>query len=167
MTALCLCLAGACVWDYRHGRIPNCLLALTAAAGAAWRFWSGGPPGAVSYAGEGALVIALLYPFFKIGAVGAGDVKLLGVAAGYLPSERVLYFLFFSLLIGAIISLVKMWRDNSFARRWRHLREYLADVAEAGSWRPYLKKEGDGRREGVCMSGPVLAGILLYLGGVY
>lgn len=167
MTALCLCLAGACVCDYRHGRIPNCLLALTAALGMAWRFWSGGPPGAISYVGEGALVIALLYPFFKIGALGAGDVKLLGVAAGYLPFDRVLYFLFFSMLVGAIISLYKVWRQGNYLCRWSRFWKYLADVAKAGALLPYLKREEEERREGVRMAGPVLAGLLLYLGGVY
>ena len=38
--------------------------------------WDGGVPGALSYLGQAALVMALLYPFFKIGGLGAGDVKL-------------------------------------------------------------------------------------------
>ena len=49
-------------------------------------------------------VIALLYPLFKISAVGAGDVKLLGAAAGYFPFEKIFLFAFVSLLIAAIIS---------------------------------------------------------------
>ena len=82
LAALCVFLAAACSFDYRDRRVPNGLILLMAAVGMAWRFWGGGPWGAVSYAGKAALLMALLYPFFKIASVGAGDVKLLGVTAG-------------------------------------------------------------------------------------
>ena len=166
MAALCVFLAAACSFDYRDRRVPNGLILLMAAVGMAWRFWGGGPWGAVSYAGKAALLMALLYPFFKIASVGAGDVKLLGVTAGSLPREKILVFLFCSLLIAAIISLLKMWKENSFGRRLGHLFRYLTDVAEKGSWQIYLKKE-DAQGAGICLSGPVLASVLLYLGGVY
>ncbi len=166
MTALCVLLTAACGYDYKDGRIPNALIVLAAAVGVMWRFCRGGPPEMLPCFGGAVLIMVLLYPFFKIGSVGAGDVKLLGVAAGYFPFEKVLVFLFFSLLIAAMISLLKMWKENSFGRRLGYLREYLARVAQEGSWQPYPEK-GDGRGTGICLSGPVLASVLLYLGGVY
>lgn len=166
MAALCVFLAAACSYDYRDKRIPNGLILLMAAAGAVWRFWDEGPSGALSYAGEAALFMAALYPFFKIASVGAGDVKLLGVTAGYLPPEKILTFLFCSLLIAAMISLWKMWKEKSFGRRLRHLAGYLEAVAKNGVWQTYLKKE-DAQDAGICLSGPALASVLLYLGGVY
>ena len=167
MGVLCVFLAAACGYDYREKRIPNYLIILTAVFGAVWRFRQGAFPEAVLYFGEAVLVMALLYPFFKIGAVGAGDVKLLGVTAGYLPFQKILYFLFFSLLIAAIISLIKMRKENSFGKRLKYLREYFGNVAVSGSWQLYLKRQEDKHVSGICLSGPVLAGILLYLGGVY
>ena len=140
MAALCVFLAAACSFDYRDRRVPNGLILLMAAVGMAWRFWGGGPWGAVSYAGKAALLMALLYPFFKIASVGAGDVKLLGVTAGYMPPEKILVFLFCSLLIAAIISLLKMWKENSFGRRLGHLFRYLTDVAEKGSWQRRMRR---------------------------
>lgn len=166
MAALCVCLAAACGYDYRDRRIPNGLVLLMAAAGMAWRIWDGGLSGAAFYVGEAALLMALLYPFFKIASIGAGDVKLLGVTAGYLPSEKILTFLFCSLLIAAMISLLKMWKEKSFGRRLGHFVGYLSAVAKKGGWQLYLKKE-DAQGAGVCLSGPVLASVLLYLGGIY
>lgn len=167
MGALCVLLAAACGYDYRYRRIPNGLIVLMAAMGLTRRLWSGGPPGMLSYAGEAVFAAAMLYPFFKIGSVGAGDVKLLGAAAGYFPSEKILIFLFFSLLIAAVISLLKMWKQNSFRRRLGHLWGYLSEVVQKGSWQLYLKKEENARAEGICLSGPVLVSVLLYLGGAY
>lgn len=166
MTALCVLLTVACGYDYRDRRIPNYLIVLTAAVGVIWRYRRGGPPEMLPCFGGAVLIMVLLYPFFKIGSVGAGDVKLLGAAACYFPFEKVLIFLFFSLLIAAVISLLKMWKENSFGRRLGCLREYLARVAQEGSWQPYPKKE-NGQGAGICLAGPVLASVLLYLGGVY
>ncbi len=167
MAVLCALLAAACGYDYRCGRIPNGLIVLTAAMGIMAGLRRGGPPGMLSYAGEAVFAAAVLYPFFKIGSVGAGDVKLLGAAAGYFPSEKVLIFLFFSLLIAAVLSLLKMWKQNSFGRRLERLREYFSEAVQNGSWQLYLKKGQNAKAEGICLSGPVLVSVLLYLGGAY
>lgn len=160
-------LAAACGYDYRDRRIPNGLVLLTAAAGAVWRFWREGLWGVFSWLAAGAMVMALLYPLFKVGAVGAGDVKLFGVTAGFLPSGKILYFLFFSLLVAAMISLIKMWKEKSFVRRWGHLAAYLEEVSRSGRLQLYLKKEEDRGAAGICLSGPILLSVLLYVGGVY
>lgn len=167
MAALCILLAAACGYDYRRKRIPNFLIAFMAVLGVGWRFWESGVCGALSYLGEAVLIMCLLYPFFKIGSIGAGDVKLLGVSAGYLPCSRILMFLFVSLLISAMISLLKMWKESSMRERMRYLFAYLADVARSGNWRLYLENEREKQAVGICLSGPVLLSILLYWGGVY
>ena len=167
LAALCIFLAAACGYDYRRKRIPNVLIALMAILGVGWRFWESGVHGALSYFGEAVLVMCLLYPFFKIGSIGAGDVKLLGVSAGYLPSSRILMFLFISLLISAMFSLFKMWKESNIRERIGYLIAYLTDVARSGSWHLYLEEGEEKAAVGICLSGPVLLSILLYLGGVY
>lgn len=167
MAALCIMLTAACGYDYKRKRIPNYLIALMAVLGVGYRFWESGIDGALSYFGEAALIICLLYPFFKIGSIGAGDVKLFGVTAGYLPFSRILTFLFISLLISAMISLFKMWKESNIRERIRYLSAYLADVARSGCWRLYLEDLREKQEVGICLSGPVLISILLYWGGVY
>ena len=167
LAALCILLAAACGYDYRRKRIPNILIVSMAVLGVGWRFWEGGARGALFYLGEAVLAMCLLYPFFKIGSIGAGDVKLLGVTAGYLPVSRILMFLFVSLLISAMISLFKMWKESNIRERMHYLFAYLADVARTGRWRLYLENEREKQAVGICLSGPVLLSILLYWGGVY
>lgn len=167
MAALCILLTAACGYDYRRKKIPNFLIAFMAVTGVGWRFWESGIYGALSYFGETVLIMSLLYPFFKIGSIGAGDVKLLGVSAGYLPFSKILIFLFISLLISAMISLLKMWKESNIRERFRYLTAYLADVAKSGRWKLYLENDTEKRAVGICLSGPVLISILLYLGGVY
>lgn len=167
LVTLCVLLVAACCYDYKDNRIPNYLLIWMALLGVGWRFWDQGVPGALSYLGQAALVIAFLYLFFKIGCLGAGDVKLFGATAGYLPVGKILAFLMCSLLIAAVISLVKMWRKDDFFERMRYLAGYVAAVVKSGSWRLYTKDVKGRRKAGICLSGPVLASVLLYLGGVY
>lgn len=86
------------------------------------------------------MLVVMLYPFFKIGALGAGDVKLFGVCSGYLSHNRILYFLFFSLLIAAIFSLINLMAKRNFK---------------------------DYRKTRIPLAGPVFCSVLLYIGGVY
>ncbi|MCI9438510.1 MAG: prepilin peptidase [Lachnospiraceae bacterium] len=166
MAALCVLLTAACGYDYRDRRVPNYLILLTAISGIGWRSWNG-MSGVLFYLGQALLVMLLLYPFFKIGGLGAGDVKLLGVTAGYLPFEKVLAFLFCSLFVAAVISIIKMWRNHTFRDRMRYLTGYLTEVIAGRRWQLYRDVKGERHSAGICLSGPVLISILLYLGGVY
>ena len=163
LAALCVLLTAACGYDYRKRRIPNYLIAAAAFLGAGWRFLSEGGGGIFSFGAEAALIMCLLYPFFRIGAVGAGDVKLLGVTAGFLPFEKILWFLFFSM----IFSMVRFMKQKDAKERLEYLLAYLAGVAVSGRWRLYMEDAEERRRTGICLSGPVFLSLLLYLGGVY
>ena len=110
LAALCVFLAAACGYDYRQRRIPNYVILGMTIAGIGWRMYDERAPGALWYLGQAVLVMAVLYPFFKTGGLGAGDVKLIGVTAGYLPAEKILGFLFCSVLVAALISLFKILR---------------------------------------------------------
>lgn len=167
MALLCVLLAAACCFDYRYKKIPNYLIAATIVLGIFWRFRQGGAWEVLSCMGEAVLVMCLLYPLFKIGAVGAGDVKLLGAAAGYFPFKKVLVFLFLSLLIAAVVSLVKMVKKRYFLERIEYFLDYLRDVVESGRIKLYLQNEQDRGAVGICLSGPVLVSVLLYMGGIY
>ncbi len=167
MVALCLFLVVACGFDYRWRKIPNFLILMIAMVGVLQHWSVSGMEGVLWYLGTVLLVAAMLYPIFKIGSLGAGDVKLLGVTAGYFPFKKILTFLFVSLLIAAMISLVKMWKKNNFTERLRYLFAYLADVCRSGNYKLYLENEADRRAVGICLSGPVLLAVLLHWGGFY
>lgn len=168
MTALCLFLMSAVYYDYSRGKIPNPLLVVMLLVGAGQSFWSGGAAGGGAFLAATMIVTALLYPLFMIGTVGAGDVKLLGICAGYFPWNKILYFLFFSMLVAAIFSLIKLWKMKNAKERFLYLGEYLMEVAQTKKWRLYMENERELKAAaGLCMSGPIFVSALLYMGGVY
>ena len=167
LAVLCIFLAAACGFDYRKGRIPNALILLMAVAGAMVRCREEGVGGILAFLAGGLPVMLLLYPFFRVGALGAGDVKLFGVTAGFLPFEKILFFSFFSLLIAAIFSVLKLWKKRCGRERLRILLGYLAEFAGSGKLRAYPGSAGEMTTVTVRLSGPVLFSVLLFLGGVY
>lgn len=167
MKALCIFLAIACWYDYRKCRIPNLLLLIMFVVGWAYVALSGGAKEAISFPIESVCVMLLLYPVFKIGALGAGDVKLYGICAGYLPRDKFLFFLFLSLLFAAMISLIKMLKECNAVERIAYLCEYVADVALSGNFRLYIEDEKERRASGICLAGPIFCSVLLYMGGIY
>ena len=112
LAALCVFLTAACGYDYRDKRIPNHLLIWMAILGVGWRFRNQGVPGALSYLGQAALIVAFLYPFFKIGCLGAGDVKLALVMGLYLTGEYVVGAVFYGCIASAAYSLVQLARKK-------------------------------------------------------
>lgn len=167
MAALCVMLLAACWSDYRKRKIPNVLIAVIVFWGAVLHFCQEGAMGSVIYLSRTVMAAGSLYCLFKIGTVGAGDVKLFGVTAGYLPFQKILIFLFVSLLFAAIFSLVKMIRHNNFSERLKVFLSYSVKVWKSGRWELY-PADGTGRNDGeICLSGPILLSLLLYLGGVY
>ena len=132
-----------------------------------WQKWRWASGTGVTYVLSILLMIFLLYPFFKLGALGAGDVKLLGICAGFLQYDKILQFLFFSLLPAAIFSVIKLIREQSVRERLAYLGAYLMDVVRNGEWSLYIENEREARRTGIALAGPVLVSVFLHMGGVY
>ena len=167
MAVLCVMLTAACWMDYRKKKISNLLVIAIFLYGMVWRFFEEGLSGTATYAGQAVAVISLFYFLYRLGALGAGDVKLFGATAGFLPFKKILIFLFVSLLIAAIISLIKLWKKNYFWERLQYFARYLTDVWKSGKWRLYLENDEEKSDVGICLSGPILFSLLLYLGGAY
>lgn len=167
MAVLCFLLLLACYFDYSRRKIPNLLLLGILVMGLEEAFRGGGGGAVLLFLVRMAVVILALYPLFRIGAVGAGDVKLLGVCAGYFPGDRILFFLFFSMLLSAAFSLMKLWREKNAMERFVYLGEYLTDVLRTGNLRLYFENRKELRAAGICLSGPILISVLMYWGGIY
>lgn len=167
MVLLCLLLGIACVIDYHAKKIPNCLILLIGCSGVLQSFLSAGFAGTGSYLCKSVMVFLFLLPFYCIGGVGAGDVKLMAVCSGYFFQSEIIWFLFLSMLISAIFSLYHFIKEKDVLDRIRYFGQYCAAVAKSGKWYLYLPRKGDRLLSGVCMSGPILCSVLLRIGGVY
>jgi prepilin peptidase CpaA len=87
--------------DVLSRRIPNWLTFGTLLLGIVVNTWLHGAEGAVGAVAGAALGIALLLPLYALGAVGAGDVKLLGALGAVLgPQALVSVALYAAIVCG-------------------------------------------------------------------
>jgi prepilin peptidase CpaA len=111
----------ACVSDWRSRRIPNLLTLSSALAGIVLAGLIGGAAGALTSA-EGWLVgIAIFFPFFALGGLGAGDVKLLGAIGAWMgpaPTARVALY---SAMAGGVLALAVALRSGYVRTAFRNI----------------------------------------------
>lgn len=164
---LCIFLCIACYYDYCFCRIPNWVTVILLAIGLGRVFLMEGALSEIPYLLWGSMVVLFLYPLFRINAIGGGDIKLIAVCLMFFPEEKILSFLFFSLLIAALFSLVRFARRSDLKERFTYLLSYVKEVAGSGEWKLYFNNLQEKRDAGICMAGPILLSALCYWGGFY
>ena len=103
----------AAVGDLRTRRIRNRTVAILALAGIAFSVVRLPVFSGLSQAGGGILVgLACWLPFYALGWLGAGDVKLYAAAGAWLGPARALDGAIVGALFGAVLSLVWMMRSH-------------------------------------------------------
>ncbi len=163
-------LAVAVVMDLLFDKIYNEWIFIAIAAGLSYAAWQNGGYGVLSAAISMSVPVMLLYPLFRIGTLGAGDVKLLAAAGCFLTVRETVICLGMSLFCGAVLSLIKMLAERNFIQRMKYLLAYIYDVFRSGEWKFYRQDAEDRkkRREGeIHFSLPVLIGMVIYKGGFY
>jgi prepilin peptidase CpaA len=111
----------ACIYDVSASRIPNVLTFTTAAL--AIVFHSFAPSGAgFAPAILGIVVgLAVFFPLFALGAMGAGDVKLMAAVGGLVGVTSILDVALYGSLAGGMLALI-------VALRKRYLRQAISNV---------------------------------------
>ena len=114
---------------------------------------------------------SFLYPFFKIGTLGGGDIKLLSAAAVFLTPAQTILFMGVAFLTGAVIALLKMIRERNFIERFQYLMSYIHDVITTNQWKLYeeAKKQSgtELRKHKIHFAFPVFVSALIHMGGLY
>jgi prepilin peptidase CpaA len=111
----------ALVTDLRHRRIPNWLTGGTLVGGLLVNLWLSGLPGGLSALLGAGLGFALLFPLYLIGAMGAGDVKLLAALGAALGPSGLVSIAVYGAIVGGLVSLIVMLRCGVFARALREM----------------------------------------------
>lgn len=167
MLVLCLFLGIACYYDYRWGRIPNWLVMISFSIGILRSAYMSGAGGMLRFLIQGSIVILFFYPLFAIGTFGAGDLKLFGVCCGFLPEDHILSFLFFALLFAAVHSFIRFTRREDCIERFLYFISYVKEVADSGRWKLYWHDREEMKSASVCLAGPILLSMIMYVGGLY
>jgi prepilin peptidase CpaA len=122
-----LTVIAACVSDVSTSRIPNALT--FAAAALALVFHAAAPAGlGVTHTALGLIVgLAVFFPLFALGAMGAGDVKLMAALGAWLGWKSVIYVALYGSLAGGVLALI-------VAARSRYLKQAFSNIKMLGMY---------------------------------
>ena len=129
-------LLAACWFDLRSRTIPNGLnIAIALLAIPFW--WASGLalwPDVASQIGLAALMFALFAIAFAVGAMGGGDVKMLGALALWIPASALLPLVVIMSLAGGALTLAMVIRHRVSRRQDELEIPYGLAIAFAGLW---------------------------------
>ena len=105
----------ALISDLKTRKIPNILTFSGIAGGLAFHMLNSGIEKGAIFSLKGAIVGGLLFLLpFLLGGAGGGDVKLLAALGAWLGTRGIINLFLYSAIIGALISLALMIKNNSF-----------------------------------------------------
>src|SRR6476659_3504307 len=118
----------AVVFDVRTRRIPNWLTYGAALAALAYAAFDAGLPGVGTAAAGWIAGAALFFPFFALGGMGAGDVKLLAALGAWLgPAESVWVAIFSGAaggVLGLAVAFARGYLRTAFTNLWLMLMHW-------------------------------------------
>ena len=118
----------AVAWDVATRRIPNALTLGAAFAALVVHACLGGWSGAAMAAAGWAAGVALFFPVFALGGMGAGDVKLLGALGAWLGPVAAVWVALYSGVAGGLIGLLVAafsgYLAQAFANVWSLLMHW-------------------------------------------
>ena len=111
------------------------------------------------------IIAAVLYPFYMLGVLGAGDVKLCCMCTAFLKGADCPGVFFVSFLLAAVIGFGKLLFLGNIRERMFYFLSYAADVVRLGRLKPYWTEENSHLKADASlrMAGPLLLGVLLHV----
>jgi prepilin peptidase CpaA len=111
----------ACVYDVSASRIPNRLTFTTAVLGIAFHVFAPSGSG-LSYSALGLLAgLVVFFPMFALGAMGAGDVKLMAAIGAWIGAGAIIYVALYGSIAGGVFAVI-------VALRRKYLKQALQNV---------------------------------------
>ncbi len=154
-------------FDIRQRRIPNWLTFSAIAAGFGFHACGSGASGLLFSLGGMALGFAVLAPFYLLGGMGAGDVKLMGAVGALLGPEGLFWSALCTALVGGLYAGLLIARSRRARRSCTECKERVKtfmltrDLVD-------LKTDKTNRGPVLCYGAAIAAGTFLsVLKGVY
>lgn len=160
-------LAVSGIFDYLFHKIPNALIALMFATCVFYTGFTSGPLSILWMLLRMVITIFVFYSFFAIGALGAGDIKLLAICCGYMTGSRAVWFVFISFVIASIAGVVILFLRKEFGKRIRRLSLYIKSFIKTGKPERYHCNTEAALKAGVALAGPMFISALIGIGGLY
>lgn len=161
--------SAAVFMDWRYYSIPNVCTAVGMANGLILTYMSFSWLGLARALGAAAVLFAAFYPFYLLGALGAGDVKLFMMMGCYHPlleQDGLLHYMLATMALAAVSSLVKMAAYPESRERLLYLMRYIRKAVLTGAMDDYETGQTK-KRCVVRLSIPAFLSLLLMGAGVY
>jgi prepilin peptidase CpaA len=115
----------ACVTDVRHRRIPNLLTFGAAALALVFHGISGGLQGLQTAVFGWLVGTALFLPFFLLGGMGGGDVKLLAALGAWMGPADAVWLAIYASIAGGVLAVIVALGRGYLTTALRNLRGLL------------------------------------------
>lgn len=112
------------------------------------------------------VIFAAFYPFYLMGGLGAGDVKLLMMTGCFIRCEQVMLYLLVTFIIAAVISAVKIVLFQESRERVWYFGKYLKKAVLTGSIDSYMMNRTN-KRCVIRLSVPAFVSLVMMCMGVY
>lgn len=99
---------------------------------------------AAGYGGRMLLAVILLFPLYRWGMTGAGDIKIMALLVGWLGLKGGLAAGAAGLILGAVLALGKMLRHGSVIQRFLYLTAYIRQTFQEKKIGEYYNEGRDG-----------------------
>ena len=155
--------------DWRYYRIPNACIVIGMAAGLTRTAVSCSWSDLICALAAAAGLFLMFYPFYLLGALGAGDVKLfmmMGCHQALIGTDGLIHYMFVTMILAAMISMMKMTVYTQSRGRLLYLIRYLRKVVLTGAVDVY-KIDKTQRHCVVRLSIPAFVSFILLCIGVY
>lgn len=164
---LAVVLLGGAWYDVREQRIPNwwCVCACVCGLGITWQMSpAGGRTGQTAfYMARLGAVTALWFPLFHLRMIGAGDVKLMALIAGYLGFKAGACVILYGFFIGAFLAFLKMLIYKNLYQRLRYFFAYIRRLFLTREAVPYYRASRDGKHVVIPLGLCLLGGCVWYM----
>jgi len=167
---LLVVLAVGAWYDIREQRIPNwwCAIACVCGLFLTWqRAPAGGKAWPLALYGLRLLAVSAIWsPLFYLRMIGAGDVKLMALIAGFLGLKNGAVVILYGLFIGAVLAFLKMLVCRNLHHRLRFFFAYIRRLFLTKEPVPYYQASRDGKNAVIPMAACLLGGYGWYLLGM-
>ncbi len=164
---LLVILLGGAWYDVREQRIPNWWCGCACMGGLlltwAWALPEEKFGQCVLFAVRVLTVIVIWFPIFRFRMMGAGDIKLMALIAGYLGFETGIHAIVYGFFIGAVLAFLKMLRCRNLRQRLNYFFAYIWRLFLNGEREPYYQAARDGKNVVIPMGACFLGGYVWYL----
>ena len=152
--------------DLRFYRIPNGCILIGVVSGCIMTLVSYSAAGLLAVCVAMAVIFAVFYPFYLMGGLGAGDVKLLMVTGCFIRGERIIQYLLVTFMIAAMLSVIKGMLFQACMKRLLYFGRYMRKAVLTGSLDTYRLDRTD-KRCVIRLSVPAFASLIMMCIGVY